>query len=121
MFHFLCQIGNPLLKLDRDVPATYEYFWSHGMISDEVGLAIMNQCDFEDYTFGSPHNVSHECNNAISEANDIISKYINNYDVILDVCYPSIVEQELRLRKMVLLVWFSSFTELLYICVYTGT
>lgn len=102
MFHFLCQIGNPLLKLDRDVPATYEYFWSHGMISDEVGLAIMNQCDFEDYTFGSPHNVSHECNNAISEANHIISEYINNYDVILDVCYPSIVEQELRLRKMVL-------------------
>uniref|UniRef100_A0A3Q7IGV7 Uncharacterized protein n=1 Tax=Solanum lycopersicum TaxID=4081 RepID=A0A3Q7IGV7_SOLLC len=28
-------IGNPLLRLDRDVPANYEYFWSHGMISDE--------------------------------------------------------------------------------------
>ncbi|KAJ1411096.1 Peptidase S10, serine carboxypeptidase [Sesbania bispinosa] len=38
-------IGNPLLKLDRDAPATYEYFWSHGMISDEIGLAIMNNCD----------------------------------------------------------------------------
>ncbi|KAL2318354.1 hypothetical protein Fmac_032230 [Flemingia macrophylla] len=32
-------IGNPLLRLDRDAPATYEYFWSHGMISDEIGLA----------------------------------------------------------------------------------
>ncbi|KAK4352566.1 hypothetical protein RND71_028084 [Anisodus tanguticus] len=93
-------IGNPLLRLDRDVPATYEYFWSHGMISDEVGLAIMNQCDFDDYTFGSPHNVSQACNKAVSEANTIVSEYINNYDVILDVCYPSIVEQELRLRKM---------------------
>ncbi|KAK4340918.1 hypothetical protein RND71_039419 [Anisodus tanguticus] len=93
-------IGNPLLRLDRDVPATYEYFWSHGMISDEVGLAIMNQCDFDDYTFGSPHNVSQACNNAISKANTIISEYINNYDVILDVCYPSVVEQELRLKKM---------------------
>ncbi|XP_068662990.1 serine carboxypeptidase-like 42 [Aristolochia californica] len=29
-------IGNPLLKCDRDIPATYEYFWSHGMISDEI-------------------------------------------------------------------------------------
>ncbi|KAK1384385.1 Carboxypeptidase [Heracleum sosnowskyi] len=41
-------IGNPLLKLDRDAPAVYEYFWSHGMISDEIGLAIFNECDFED-------------------------------------------------------------------------
>ncbi|GAB4861161.1 Serine carboxypeptidase-like 42 [Ancistrocladus abbreviatus] len=93
-------IGNPLLKLDRDIPGTYEYFWSHGMISDEIGLAIMNDCDFEDYTFASPHNVSDSCNSAISQANEVVGNYINNYDVILDVCYPSIVEQELRLRKM---------------------
>ncbi|KAL7117805.1 hypothetical protein ACP275_03G096100 [Erythranthe tilingii] len=93
-------IGNPLLRLDRDVPATYEFFWSHGMISDETGLAIMNDCDFDDYSFASPHNVSESCNKAISEANQIVGDYINNYDVILDVCYPSIVEQELRLKKM---------------------
>ncbi|XP_074334598.1 serine carboxypeptidase-like 42 isoform X2 [Apium graveolens] len=93
-------IGNPLLKLDRDAPSTYEFFWSHGMISDEVGLAIMNECDFDDYTFGSPHNVTDACNHAISEANDIVGNYINPYDVILDVCYPSIVQQELRLRKL---------------------
>uniref|UniRef100_A0A1D1YK86 Carboxypeptidase n=1 Tax=Anthurium amnicola TaxID=1678845 RepID=A0A1D1YK86_9ARAE len=92
-------IGNPLLKLDRDAPATYEFFWSHGMISDEIGLAIMNTCEFEDYTFNSPHNVSKACNNAISDANDVVGDYINQYDVILDVCYPSLVEQELRLRK----------------------
>ncbi|CAK9145731.1 unnamed protein product [Ilex paraguariensis] len=93
-------IGNPLLKLDRDVPATYEFFWSHGLISDEIGLAIMNECNFDDYTFGSPHNVSHACNHAMFEANHIVGGYINNYDVMLDVCYPSIVQQELRLRKM---------------------
>ncbi|CAH9147239.1 unnamed protein product [Cuscuta epithymum] len=93
-------IGNPLLKLDRDVPATYEFFWSHGMISDEIGLTIMQDCDFEDYTFPNPHNVSQSCNDAMAEADRIVGQYINNYDVILDVCYPSIVEQELRLRKM---------------------
>lgn len=71
------------------------------MISDEVGLAIMQECEFEDYTFDSPHNVSQLCNEAISEANRIVGQYVDNYDVILDVCYPSIVEQELRLRKMV--------------------
>lgn len=93
-------IGNPLLKLDRDIPATYEFFWSHGMISDEVGLAVMSQCDFEDYSFESPHNVSDSCNSAISQANTIVGDFINPYDVILDVCYPSIVQQELRLKKL---------------------
>ncbi|KAL5216298.1 hypothetical protein ABZP36_007699 [Zizania latifolia] len=95
------QIGNPLLKLDRDVPATYEYFWSHGMIFDEIFLAISHSCDFEDYTFSNPHNESKSCNDAISEANGIVGDYVNNYGVILDMCYPSIVMQELRLRKYV--------------------
>lgn len=71
------------------------------MISDEIGLTIMNDCDFDDYEFATPHNVSVACNNAIATANSIVGDYINNYDVILDVCYPSIVEQELRLRKTV--------------------
>lgn len=93
-------IGNPLLRLDRDIPASYEFFWSHGMISDELGLAIMNECDFDDYSLESPHNVTESCTNAISEANQIVGDYIDQYDVILDVCYPSIVEQELRLRKL---------------------
>ncbi|XAR49627.1 Carboxypeptidase D [Bertholletia excelsa] len=93
-------IGNPLLNLDRDAPAIYEFFWSHGMISDEVGLRITNDCDFQDYTLTDPHNVSDSCFTAMSEANKIVGDYINYYDVILDVCYPSIVEQELRLRKM---------------------
>ncbi|KAI8553915.1 hypothetical protein RHMOL_Rhmol05G0053600 [Rhododendron molle] len=73
---------------------------SHGMISAEIGLAIMNDSDFEDYTYASPHNATDSCNNAIEEANSIVGDYINNYDVILDVCYPSLVQQELRLRKL---------------------
>ncbi|KAK1384384.1 hypothetical protein POM88_022119 [Heracleum sosnowskyi] len=36
----------------------------------------------------------------MNKANDIVGEYVNNYDVILDVCYPSIAEQELRLRKI---------------------
>lgn len=71
------------------------------MISDEIGLVIMNECDFEDYTFVSPHNMSESCNDALAKANDVVGEYINNYDVLIDVCYPAIVEQELRLRKYV--------------------
>ncbi|XP_043720618.1 serine carboxypeptidase-like 42 [Telopea speciosissima] len=93
-------IGNPLLRLDRDIPSVYEFIWSHGMISDEIGLTIMNECDFDDYTYPSPHNETVSCNAAISKANKVVGDYVNGYDVIVDVCYPSIVQQELRLRKM---------------------
>ncbi|KAK9287090.1 hypothetical protein L1049_015501 [Liquidambar formosana] len=94
-------IGNPLLRVDKDIPSTYEFFWSHGMISDEIGLTILNECNFDDYILPSPHNVTESCNKAMDEANHIVGDYIDFYDVILDVCYPSLVQQELRLRKVV--------------------
>ncbi|CAN8242467.1 unnamed protein product [Cochlearia groenlandica] len=105
-------IGNPLLNLDRDAPASYEFYWSHGMMSDELKLTITSQCTFQGYTFASPHNVSEACNAALNKAEQIVSEYVNSYDVILDVCYPSIVEQELRLKQMVSLLlryFFSLF------------
>lgn len=90
------------------------------MISDEIGDRIMNNCDFEDYTFTESHNVSNLCNDAIAEAYQVVGNYINQYDVILDLCYPSIVKQELRLKKtvriisyyefVVLYAWFSSLS-----------
>nr|GLL28657.1 serine carboxypeptidase-like 42 [Ipomoea trifida]GMD02789.1 serine carboxypeptidase-like 42 [Ipomoea batatas]GMD08848.1 serine carboxypeptidase-like 42 [Ipomoea batatas]GMD11264.1 serine carboxypeptidase-like 42 [Ipomoea batatas] len=78
-------LGNPLLKLDRDVPAVTEFMWSHGMISDENYNAIRNECDFDDYSFIYPHNESDSCNAAINEENRAVSDYINVYDVIVDV------------------------------------
>ncbi|CAN6475723.1 unnamed protein product [Victoria cruziana] len=90
-------IGNPLLNLEVDTPATYEYYWSHGLISDETGLIIKKECDFRNYTDSS--NFSASCKKAVADADDEVGDYINNYDVIVDVCYPSIVQQELQLRK----------------------
>ncbi|XP_031504546.1 serine carboxypeptidase-like 42 [Nymphaea colorata] len=91
-------IGNPLLNLAVDAAATYEYLWSHGLISEETGFAIKKECDFGKYT-DSGDNLSRSCIKAINDAEKEVGDYINEYDVILDVCYPSIVEQELRLRK----------------------
>ncbi|KAH7426059.1 hypothetical protein KP509_11G082900 [Ceratopteris richardii] len=65
-------IGNPLLQLAVDAASTYDYLWSHGIISDLVYDDIVSHCNFEDYTLSSPN-----------------------------VCYPSLVQQELLLRKKV--------------------
>ena len=73
------------------------------MISDENSITIQKECDFNHYSFGSvDHNVSSNCYNLMSEAKLSVGDYTDNYDVIVDVCYPSIVEQQLRLRKMVI-------------------
>ncbi|CAH2066735.1 unnamed protein product, partial [Thlaspi arvense] len=40
-----------------------------------------------------------KCLEALTEAGLVI-EYVNVYDVLLDLCYPSIVEQELRLKEM---------------------
>lgn len=59
------------------------------MISDEIGLTIIKDCDFNDYSFDSPdHNVSRKCYDTITEAKLSISSYVDKYDVIIDVCYP---------------------------------
>ncbi|RID44133.1 hypothetical protein BRARA_I00948 [Brassica rapa] len=87
-------IGNPLLKLDTDTSASYDFIWSHGIISDERRHAIIRQCDFT-----SLPNTSKECIEALTEVS-LANIYVNVYDVLLDVCFPSIIEQELRLKKM---------------------
>ncbi|KAE9608919.1 hypothetical protein Lal_00020378 [Lupinus albus] len=94
-------IGNPLLKLGSNEQARYEYYWSHGMISDEIGLTIKKECIFDDRVSSDIVNVSKACLLAKNEASESVGRYINHYDVILDVCYPAIAEQELRLHKSI--------------------
>jgi serine carboxypeptidase-like clade 2 len=47
------------------------------------------------------NSTAYECSLALNQGNQEVGDYVNPYDVIIDVCYPSVVEQELRLRKMV--------------------
>ncbi|XP_019416315.1 PREDICTED: serine carboxypeptidase-like 42 isoform X2 [Lupinus angustifolius] len=94
-------IGNPLLKLGSNDQARYEYYWSHGLISDELGLTIKKECKFDDNVSGGILNISISCVDAMSEASKSVGDYINEYDVILDVCYPAIAEQQLRLHKTI--------------------
>ncbi|GAA0153778.1 serine protease [Lithospermum erythrorhizon] len=94
-------LGNPLLRLNKDIPSKYEFWWSRGMISDEIMLIIRNECKFDGYLYADQHNVSNSCNQALNETESVVSNYINGFDVILDVCYPSIAQQELKLRKTI--------------------
>lgn len=95
-------IGNPLLNLGLDAYSTYSYFWSHGALSDETFDGVAVTCNFDDYTDTSPtHNESAACNNFMNNASTEVGSFINLYDVLLDVCYAPIAEQEIRLNKRV--------------------
>ncbi|XP_058097311.1 serine carboxypeptidase-like 42 isoform X2 [Magnolia sinica] len=62
-----------------------------------IGNPLLNpKIDFQE---SDPYNVTIECYEAIADVDQMVSHYVNRYNVILDICYPSIVEQEFRLRK----------------------
>ncbi|WZZ85488.1 hypothetical protein YC2023_114067 [Brassica napus] len=68
-------IGNPLLKLDTDTSASYDFLWYHGIISDERRHAIIRQCDFT-----SLPNISKECIEALTEVS--LANILVNYSGI---------------------------------------
>ncbi|KAM0939917.1 putative carboxypeptidase D [Dioscorea sansibarensis] len=92
-------IGNPVLKIDRDLAASYDFLWSHGIISDEIFLTIKRECDFEEYVRSTRQNVSKTCDAALDTAIRMTGN-IDFYNVILDTC-SSNVEEQLRLKKTV--------------------
>lgn len=95
-------IGNPLLKLDVNQAAGWKYLWSHGLISDETNKAITNYCSFNvSAMYDVTNSTDIECIVAMNQGSEEVGDYVNSYDVIIDICYPSLVEQELLLRKTV--------------------
>ncbi|XP_057824274.1 serine carboxypeptidase-like 42 [Cryptomeria japonica] len=87
-------IGNPLLVLNVDSIATFDYYWSHGLTSDESYISFKKKC--VDIT-----NSNKECDDIIDEIENEVGNYVDPYDVIVDICPTELIEQELRLQKKV--------------------
>lgn len=45
---FSFQVGNPLLDWNMNFKGRTDYFWSHGLMSDEVFTNITRHCEFDD-------------------------------------------------------------------------
>ncbi|KAK1263054.1 Serine carboxypeptidase II-3 [Acorus gramineus] len=72
-------IGNAYIETDTNELATYDYFWTHALNSDETHAAIHKFCNF------SNDNVSEECSDATDASSDE-SGSINNYNIFAPVC-----------------------------------
>ncbi|MCL7048483.1 hypothetical protein MKW94_018237 [Papaver nudicaule] len=87
-------LGNPVLDFATDFNSRAEYFWSHGLISDSTFELFTSACNYSryvsEYYRGS---VSSVCSRVMSQVSRETSKFVDKYDVTLDVCMSSVLSQ----------------------------
>ncbi|XP_021744589.1 serine carboxypeptidase-like 45 [Chenopodium quinoa] len=94
-------IGNPLLEFNNDFNSIGEYLWSHGLISDATYDLSEKICNYSQIRRQDPKgNYSASCKLVNSQINSEIGKFINSYDVTLDVCLHSVSQQAHVLNQM---------------------
>ncbi|KAJ3671814.1 hypothetical protein LUZ60_007893 [Juncus effusus] len=91
-------LGNPVLEFATDFNSRAEYFWSHGLISDSTYKLFTKVCNYSryvsEYYSGS---LSPYCSRVMSQVTRETSRFVDKYDVTLDVCISSVLSQSLVL------------------------
>ncbi|OVA17382.1 Peptidase S10 [Macleaya cordata] len=87
-------LGNPVLEFATDFNSRAEYFWSHGLISDSTYRLFTSACNYSryvsEYYRGS---VSPVCSRVMNQVSRETSRFVDKYDVTLDVCISSVLSQ----------------------------
>ncbi|XP_060168931.1 serine carboxypeptidase-like 45 [Lycium barbarum] len=87
-------LGNPVLEFATDFNSRAEYFWSHGLISDSTYRMFTSFCNYSRYVSEYYRdNVSPMCSRVMSLVSRETSKFVDKYDVTLDVCMSSVLSQ----------------------------
>jgi serine carboxypeptidase-like clade 2 len=96
------QLGNPVLEYSTDFNSRAEFFWSHGLISDTTYKMFTSVCNYSryvsEYYRGS---VSPLCSRVMSLVTRETSRFVDKYDVTLDVCISSVLSQSKVLTPQV--------------------
>jgi serine carboxypeptidase-like clade 2 len=88
------QLGNPVLEYATDFNSRAEFFWSHGLISDATYNMFTTVCNYSRYV--SEYNrdsVSSLCSKVMGLVSKETSRFVDKYDVTLDVCISSVLSQ----------------------------
>ncbi|KAJ8772451.1 hypothetical protein K2173_027628 [Erythroxylum novogranatense] len=87
-------LGNPVLEFATDFNSRAEYFWSHGLISDSTFRLFTSACNYSRYVSEYYRDsLSPICSRVMSQVNKETSRFIDKYDVTLDVCISSVLSQ----------------------------
>ncbi|KAM0840109.1 hypothetical protein ACQ4PT_059881 [Festuca glaucescens] len=91
-------LGNPVLEFTTDFNSRAEYFWSHGLISDSTYRIFTSVCNYSryvsEYYDGS---LSPLCARVMNQVTRETSRFVDKYDVTLDVCLSSVLSQSMIL------------------------
>ena len=91
---FYYQLGNPVLEFATDFNSRAEFIWSHGLISDSTYKMFTSSCNYSrfvsEYYRGS---LSPICSRVMNQVSKETSRFVDKYDVTLDVCISSVFAQ----------------------------
>ncbi|KAG5556020.1 hypothetical protein RHGRI_006604 [Rhododendron griersonianum] len=94
-------IGNPLLEFNTDFNSKGEYLWSHGLVSDDTYQLFNNACNYSQIRRQSENGaLTPVCSQVSKQASREISKFVDIYDVTLDVCLSSLGSQAQVLSRL---------------------
>ncbi|GER51915.1 serine carboxypeptidase [Striga asiatica] len=94
-------IGNPLLEFNSDFNSRAEYLWSHGLISDFSYNQFTFVCNYSQIRRqAETKTLTPNCSRVIKQVSSEISRFVDTYDVTLDVCLSSVVLQSEVLNKL---------------------
>ncbi|VAH31915.1 serine carboxypeptidase-like 45 isoform X3 [Triticum urartu] len=87
-------LGNPVLEFSTDFNSRAEFFWSHGLISDSTYNIFTTVCNYSRYVSEYYHgSISTVCDRVMSQVTRETSRFVDKYDVTLDVCISSVLMQ----------------------------
>ncbi|XVE60954.1 hypothetical protein DITRI_Ditri06bG0002300 [Diplodiscus trichospermus] len=83
-------IGNPLLEFVADMNSADQYYWSHGLISDSAYELLISFCNSSRLMREAiSRSYTSDCLSVYSEVASELTRSIDKYDVIADVCLTS--------------------------------
>jgi serine carboxypeptidase-like clade II len=83
-----------VLEFTTDFNSRAEYFWSHGLISDGTYRVFTSVCNYSRYVteyYGG--SLSPLCARVMNQVTRETSRFVDKYDVTLDVCLSSVLSQ----------------------------
>ncbi|KAI3444304.1 hypothetical protein Pfo_000969 [Paulownia fortunei] len=94
-------IGNPLLEFNTDFNSRAEFLWSHGLISDATYNQFTFVCNYSQIRRQAEMGtLTPVCSGVIKQVSSEISRFIDTYDVTLDVCLSSVELQSEALNQL---------------------
>ncbi|KAK9090013.1 hypothetical protein Sjap_023190 [Stephania japonica] len=87
-------LGNPVLEFATDFNSRAEYVWSHGLISDSTYEIFTSACNYSRFVSELYRgSVSAVCSKVMSQVSRETSRFVDKYDVTLDVCIATVLAQ----------------------------